>query len=190
MDQLAARVVDIEMMKRCIELSKLASAQGELPFACLIYRHGHILVQATNRVFRDADTTRHAELVALSETQRLLDTMQLTNCTMYTNVEPCPMCSFAIREIRIERVVYSIKSPLMGGHSRWNVLGDDRICNVVPEVFGEVPEIVAGVLVEEAESIWRDWNPDFWNIIKSRGCLGEPGVFDGACRSHALNLDT
>ena len=64
------------------------------------------------------------------------------------------MCAFAARETRIGRVVFAIKSPMMGGVSKWNVLRDTELSNAMPEVFGPVPEVVAGLLQEEAERIW------------------------------------
>ena len=133
-------------MQRCIELSQLATREGEFPFACVIARDGTIVTEATNRVMRDGDVTRHAELVAISQAQKALGTRDLSGCTLYTNVEPCVMCSFPIRETRISRVVYSIGSPLMGGDSRWDLLGDPEISNVMPEAFGEAPEVVRGFL--------------------------------------------
>jgi tRNA(adenine34) deaminase len=104
--------------------------------------------------------------------------MRLRNCTIYSNVEPCPMCSFPIREARISRVVFAIKSPIMGGFSRWNVLRDGELSNVMPEAFAEPPEVVSGLLAREAEAAWNDWNPLIWKIIKYRGC------FAGAEESH------
>ena len=53
------------------------------------------------------------------------------------------MCSFPIREARISRVVFAIKSPIMGGFSRWNVLRDAELSNTMPEAFAEPPEVVA-----------------------------------------------
>src|SRR3954469_2983360 len=100
--------LDSRMMARCIELSRVAIQEGELPFACVICRNGEIIVEATNRVSRDRDMTRHAEMVALSEAQRVLGTRRLSRCTLYTNVEPCAMCSYCIRETRIRKVVYAI----------------------------------------------------------------------------------
>ena len=49
---------DLTMMARCIELSQFATIQRELPFACVICKDGDIVVEATNRVKRDADVTR------------------------------------------------------------------------------------------------------------------------------------
>jgi tRNA(adenine34) deaminase len=163
--------IDLQMMRRCLELSKIAARQGELPFASLIARNGKIVAEATNRVTRDCDVTRHAELLALSDAQRATGKKRLPDYTIYSNIEPCAMCSFPIREARISRVVFSIKSPLMGGYSRWNVLCDDGISNAMPEAFGDAPEILSGVLAREAEKVWRDWNPLVWTIIKKRGCF-------------------
>ena len=167
-----ANDLDMRMMSRCIALSRDAIAEGELPFACVICRDGEVVVEATNRVARDRDVSRHAEMVAISEVQRVLGTKRLSRCTLYTNVEPCAMCSYCIRETRMRKVVYAIRSPIMGGHSKWKVLQDGEISGIIPEVFGGVPEIAGAVMREEAEAVWRNWNPLIWKIIKIRGCFG------------------
>jgi len=174
MDQKALAAIDTKLMERCIELSRVATGQGEFPFACVIARNGQVIAEATNRVARDRDITRHAELLAISEAQRAIGKTKLRNCSLYTNVEPCPMCSFPIREARISRVVFGIKSPVMGGFSRWNVLRDCELSNVMPEAFSEPPEVVAGFLAHEAERVWIEWNPLIWKIIKHRGCFAGP----------------
>jgi hypothetical protein len=43
----------------------------------------------------------------------------------------------------------------------------------MPFFFRKPPELVPGVLVEEAEQVWREWRPLFWKLIKIRGCFGE-----------------
>ena len=98
----------------------------------------------------------------------------LSGCTLYTNVEPCAMCSFPIRETRISRVVYAIGSRLMGGDSKWDILADPELSKVMPEAFGEAPEVVRGFMRRDAERAWRNWNPLIWGVIRYRGCFGEP----------------
>jgi tRNA(adenine34) deaminase len=164
--------IDKTMMDRCIGLSSKAIDQGEMPFACLICRDAEILVEATNQVSHAEDITRHAEIVAISKAQQILGRKDLSDCTLYSTVEPCAMCAFAAREIRIGRVVFAIKSPMMGGVSKWNVLRDTELSNAMPEVFGPVPEVVVGLMQEEAERVWHIWNPLIWGIIKYRGYLG------------------
>src|SRR5215467_10858352 len=140
--------LDLRMMARCIALSRDSIAAGELPFGCVICRDGEVVTEATNRVSRDGDVTRHAEMVAISEAQRLLGTKRLSRCTLYTNVEPCAMCSYCVRETRMRKVVYGIRSPIMGGHSKWKVLQDKELSGTIPEVFGRVPEIAGEVMRE------------------------------------------
>jgi tRNA(adenine34) deaminase len=178
MDQLTPEVfeekitpVDRQMMQRCIALSKVAAAQGEFPFAALVCKGDVILSEVTNRVAQERDITRHAEVVAISEAQKAVGKTKLRDCTLYSNVEPCVMCAFPIRETRINRVVFALRSPLMGGYSRWNVLGDSSISNVMPEAFGRPAEVIVGLLAQEAEQVWREWNPLIWSVIKLRGCF-------------------
>lgn len=168
--------IDRAMMERCIRHSAIAGQRGELPFATLICDGGEVVVETTNQVAEFGDVTRHAELVAISQAQKVLGRKNLSGCTLYTNVEPCPMCSFPIRETRISRVVFAIGSPMMGGLSRWNVLRDRQLSQVMPEVFGPVPEVIAGLARHEAEKVWRGWNPMIWAAIKYRGCFGHDNV--------------
>jgi len=174
MDRSALEAIDMAMMARCIELSKTAGKEGEFPFACIIAKDGQVIVESLNRVKRDGDLTRHAEIVAVGMAQRALGTKDLSGCTLYTNVEPCAMCSFPIRETRISRVVYAIGSRLMGGDSKWDVLGDEELARVMPEAFGDAPEVVRGLMRKDAERAWRNWNPLIWGVIRYRGCFGEP----------------
>jgi tRNA(adenine34) deaminase len=168
------QLLDETLMGRCIELSRAASKAGEIPFAALVTRGEEIVAEATNRVVRDSDITRHAELLAISEAQKVLGRRILNDCAIYTNVEPCPMCSFPIREAQFARVVFAMRSPFMGGMSRWNILRDPEISNAMPEAFGDVPEVVAGVLVHDAEKVWREWNALAWGVIRYRGLLDRP----------------
>jgi tRNA(adenine34) deaminase len=160
------------MMARCIRLSATAIAHGEFPFAAVIAQGERVVVETTNGVVRGGDVTRHAELVAVSQAQQVLGRKDLSGCTLYSTVEPCPMCSFPIRETRISRVVFAITSPIMGGYSRWNVLRDGDISRAMPEAFGPVPEVIAGLSRRDAEKVWWRWNPLIWWVIKRRGCFG------------------
>jgi tRNA(adenine34) deaminase len=163
------------MMARCIELSSIAVAEGEYPFGAVIALDGHVVAEATNRTFRDGDITRHAEVIALSIAQKTVGRAELFRATLYSNVEPCAMCSYCIREAWIGRVVYSLNSPIMGGLSKWNILRDDNIADRVP-IFGPSPEVVSGVMLNEVRQAWRSWNPLAWELIELRGVLSAPHV--------------
>jgi len=177
---------DIEMMRRCIRLSVRAGKEGEFPFAALIAEGDRVVVEVMNRVARHADVTQHAELVAISEAQKKLGRNDLTGCAIYSNVEPCVMCALPMRETRISRVIFAISSPMMGGFSKWNVLRDAEISSHMPEAFGPAPEVIAGLLQQEAEAAWRKWNPVIWGFIKYRGCFGSPPGHDRCVHLPAL----
>jgi tRNA(adenine34) deaminase len=171
-------VIDRVMMARCIELSKIGAAAGELPFGSLVAHRGRIIAEATNEIVRFTDESRHAEIVAIARARQLLDDEELSACTLYSTVEPCPMCSFCIRAAGLGRVVFALGSPLLGGLSRWNILGDDRF----PLLFGPLPELVPGVPADDAHKVWIELKPLMARAIWWLGFLSKP---EGAARAMA-----
>ena len=163
-----SRHSDIDLMRRCIALARSSLAAGEYPFAAVIACNGVFVCESINRARQDQDVNRHAEVVAISLAQQIRG-INLADCTLYSTVEPCAQCSYAVREAQIGRVIYGLKSPLMGGHSRWDILSDAKLSTVLPEVFLPAPEVVSGFLHEEVEALFREWSPLIWSIIKARG---------------------
>jgi len=173
MDPLREKI-DKTMMGRCVELSRIAVTKGEYPFGTVIARDGKILAEAINHTIRDGDVTRHAEVIAISQAQKAIGREQLRHYTLYSNIEPCAMCSYCIRESWIGRVAFALASPVMGGTSKWNILRDDDVASRMPQIFAAAPEVVSGLLLHEAQQAWRDWSPIAWEMIKLRGLLTEP----------------
>lgn len=161
--------VDRQMMMRCIALSVRSGEEGEYPYGVVIRRAGQVISESINRVAHERDVTRHAEVIAISDAQKALGTVNLENCIIYVSAEPCAYCSYAIRESRIGRVIYALRSPHMGGVSKWNVLTDEDLSNTMPEVFEPPPEIIAGYMAYEAEHALLKWNPLVWGVVKTRG---------------------
>src|SRR6476659_10639728 len=159
---------DIAMMRRCVALAQSARSSGEYPFAAVIGRRGEFICESLNMVRNERDVTRHAEMVAISSAQKKLRSTSLDECTIYSTVEPCAMCSYAIRESRIGRVIFGLRSPLMGGNSRWNILTDTGLSAILPEVFTSPPDIVSGCLHNEVEKVFQKRNPFIWQFVKAR----------------------
>jgi tRNA(adenine34) deaminase len=166
------QIVDRLMMTRCIALSKESGKAGEYPYGAVVCRDGVVVAQSINRVTHDGDVTRHAEVVAISLAQKTLCCVSLDDCEIYVNAEPCAFCCYAIRESRIRRVIFGLSSPHMGGVSKWNVLADEGLSSVMPDVFAPPPEIVAGFMAMEAEQALVKWNPLIAEVIKRRGLFG------------------
>ncbi len=126
--------IDKAMMARCIELSRIAVEKGEYPFGAVIALDGQIVAEAINRTIREVDVSRHAEVIALARAQKTVGRSELRRHTLYTNIEPCAMCSYCIREAWVGRVIYSLGSPVMGGHSKWDILRDAGMSCRMPQV--------------------------------------------------------
>jgi tRNA(adenine34) deaminase len=159
---------DRAMMRACIKLSVRSGHEGEYPYGVIICRGKDFVCESINQVAHEHDVTRHAEVVAISNAQRLLGTVSLDECAIYVSAEPCAICSLTIREARIPRVFYALSSPHMGGVSKWPILTDMDISNAVPEVFAPPPEIIAGLLANEAEDALLKSHPFLWGIVKAR----------------------
>ena len=140
-------------MRRCIELSDESLSRGDNPFGCVIVKDNKIIVESGNEI-KDYDVTNHAEILAMKKAQKLLKTNDLSGCSIYSNCEPCPMCSFMMRELKFKTVVFALTSPYMGGYSKWEILQDPGL-EKIEAVFAKPPEIISGVLKEEAEKIFR-----------------------------------
>ena len=97
-----------DFLNEAIRLSRLNVEQGTGgPFGAVIVRNGEIVARGANRVTTDNDPTAHAEIVAIREAGKRLDTYDLSRCVVYSSCEPCPMCLAAIYWARLDRVYYA-----------------------------------------------------------------------------------
>lgn len=97
----------IDFMKRAIMLSKQGMDNGAGgPFGALVVKDGEIIAEGWNSVTSHNDPTAHAEIVAIREACRKLNSFQLEDCIVYTSCEPCPMCLGAIYWARPKAVYY------------------------------------------------------------------------------------
>ncbi len=149
----SSNIQDEKFIKRCIELSDEALSCGDNPFGAVISREGEVVAEARNEIINN-DVTMHAEIVAMKKAQKLLERSDLSDCIIYSNCEPCPMCSFMMRELKFKKVVFALKSPYMGGHSKWDILGDQELIKFKP-VFSDPPEVIAGLLEDEAREVFK-----------------------------------
>jgi tRNA(Arg) A34 adenosine deaminase TadA len=95
-------------MREALDLAveNVRAGQGG-PFAALVVKGGCVIARGTNRVTTANDPTAHAEVEAIREACRALESFQLEGCDLYTTCEPCPMCMGAIYWARPARVYYA-----------------------------------------------------------------------------------
>lgn len=115
-------------MRRCIDLAARALAAGDAPVGALVVQNGEVIAEGIEVVKARGDVTAHAEIEAVRRACARLGTLDLDGCTLYTSVEPCPMCAYAIRLARISRVVSGARTPESDGRwSGWLLLTDPDV---------------------------------------------------------------
>ena len=162
----AVRKYDEKFMHRCIALSQEAVNSGDAAFGSLIAIDDRLIAEGLNDY--KTKISEHAEIVVLNRAHKILGTSDLSSCTLYTSCEPCPMCSFMIREFKIKRVVFALPSLYVGGYSKWAILQDKEISELKP-IFSKPPEVLGGFMEAEAKAVMEKtplWM--FGNDAKSR----------------------
>ena len=100
-------------MQRALELAEKAAALGEVPVGAVIVRKttGEIVGEGYNRRETGKHALAHAEIMAIDEACRRLGGWRLPQCALYVTLEPCPMCSGAILQARIDDVFPAVQLP-------------------------------------------------------------------------------
>jgi tRNA(adenine34) deaminase len=131
-------------VRRCLALAASAADSGETAVGALVVRGDSVIGEGADGTRRLLDPTAHAEILALRAACQHQRTLALFGCELYTTVEPCVLCSYAIRQTGITRVVYGIRAGRAGGvTSKYPLLNDPEL------IGGQPPEIVSGVLAQE-----------------------------------------
>lgn len=135
-------------MRRALELAAEAAAAGEVPVGCVIAdAAGNIIAVGRNRREETRSVAGHAEMEALDAACRARGDWRLDDCTLFVNLEPCPMCAGAMINARLGTLVYGAREPLSGSAA--------SILNLFAEPYGARTAIYAGVLAEESERLLR-----------------------------------
>lgn len=145
--------MDVVYLRRCLELARLALAAGDVPVGALVAHAGHVIGEGYERTRECLDPTAHAEIEAIRNACRALDTLDLSGTTLYTTVEPCVLCAYAVRRARICRVVFGVKAGFLGGATGpYSLLTD-----ATPVMNSAPPSVQAGVLAEECAALLAEY---------------------------------
>lgn len=150
---LTHRPVD-DFMREAIGLSvaNVTSAAGG-PFGAVVVRDGRIIARGTNLVTATNDPTAHAEVVAIREACKVLNTFQLTGCEIYASCEPCPMCLGAIYWARPDKLYYAAVKEDAAAVG----FDDQFIYEELARPVGERKLFTRQLLHEEAQVAFQRW---------------------------------
>ena len=95
-----------EFMRRAFEMQRRAREQGDQPYGAVVVRNGRIVGEGVSAVLTRRDPTAHAEVEAIRDACRRLDTSDLSGSEIYASFRPCPMCETACYWARVARIVH------------------------------------------------------------------------------------
>lgn len=151
---------DEKYMKEAIKEAKKAYKLKEVPIGCVIVYQGKIIGRGYNRRNTDKSTLSHAEITAIRKASKFIGDWRLEGCTLYVTLEPCQMCSGAIIQARIDKVVMGAMNPKAGcGGSLLNILEN--------ESFNHQAEVIRGVLEEECSDLLTSFFKDLRVRVKA-----------------------
>ncbi len=140
-------------LRLALERARAAGEKGNRPVASIIVREGEVIGAGENTAFTDFDPSAHAEIAAIRDACARLHIVDLSGSTLYTSIEPCPMCFWCMLEARIETVVLGGRFPGIGrvaDKGRYNV-------ESFLDFTGRSMNVVTGILQRECEQVWNDW---------------------------------
>ena len=134
-------------MRRCLELAAFARSEGNTPVGSVVVLDGRVIGEASEALPAGRSVTGHAEVlacqVALDRTWR----GDLAGAVLYTTAEPCFMCSYVIRQLRVALVVYGVDTPLIGGITS----GHPILTDPALDGWRPAPVVMGGVLRDDCQ---------------------------------------
>ncbi|MFC1559575.1 tRNA adenosine(34) deaminase TadA [Candidatus Margulisiibacteriota bacterium] len=135
-------------MKQALKEAEKAFSKEEVPVGAVAVVDGKIIARAHNQRENFIDPTAHAEILCIKKAAKKLGSWRLDEVTLYSTLEPCPMCAGAIVHSRIKDLVYGADDPKAGAcGSIMNIIASGHLNHQV--------NAVTGVLAEESGDILK-----------------------------------
>lgn len=135
-------------MREALVEAEKARAMGEVPIGAVLVFNGEIIGRGHNLRETLKDSSAHAEILAMREAASVIGDWRLEGATLYSTIEPCPMCAGAVVQFRVPVLVYGAKDPKAGAV--------DSLVDLVRDVrFNHRVEVISGVLEEECAGVIR-----------------------------------
>jgi tRNA(adenine34) deaminase len=141
---------DIDCMRQALVEAETAAGEGEIPVGAVVVIDGEVVGRGHNNSVANADPSGHAEIVALRAAGASTGNYRLPAATLYVTLEPCVMCTGAIVQSRIKRVVFGAYDKKAGALGSAEDLSDSRALNHRFEING-------GVLADECSGLLQEF---------------------------------
>ena len=143
-------MTDEEYMQLALQEARAADVIGEIPIGAVLVVEGEVVAKAHNMRETWNDATAHAEVIVIREACKKLGRWRLEGAVLYVTVEPCPMCSGAIVNSRIDKVVYGCPDAKAGGaESIFNIISNPNL--------NHTAQVVSGVCEAECAQVMKDF---------------------------------
>lgn len=136
---------DEKFMLKALKEAQKAELELEVPVGAVITFESKIIAVGRNRRELSKNAISHAEIEAINNACKFLKSWRLLDCTLYVTLEPCPMCTGAIINSRISRLVYGAKDSKAGSCG--------SVINLFDLPYNHKPEVLSGVLEKQCSEI-------------------------------------
>ena len=136
-------------MQQALAESKKAFEEDEVPVGAVIVYENCIIGRAHNQIRMLKDPTAHAEIIAITQAADYLKNERLLGCTLYSTLEPCPMCVGASILARIDSIVFAAWDPKAGACGSAVNLTEPGLLNHTVEVTGGILESECRTILQE-----------------------------------------
>ncbi|MGN0473731.1 MAG: nucleoside deaminase [Acutalibacteraceae bacterium] len=143
---------DEKFMRIAMEQARLAALEGEVPVGAAIVKDGEVISVGRNRRELGKNALAHAELEAINGACRALGGWRLWQCDLYVTLEPCPMCTGAIINARIRRLIYGASDRKAGSCG--------SIINLFDLPYNHKPIMISGCLGDECSAMLTEFFRD------------------------------
>lgn len=145
-------MTDFDFMNLAIQQAKISASELEVPVGAVITRNGEVVSVGRNRRELGKNALAHAEIEAIDLACKKLGGWRLWECEMYVTLEPCPMCTGAIINSRIRRLVF--------GASDYKAGSCGSVVNLLDLPYNHKPEVVSGFMQEECSALLTEFFAD------------------------------
>lgn len=139
----------IKYMKEAIKEAQKAAEELEVPVGAVVVYKNKIISRGRNRRENSQNALLHAEIEAINNACKKLNSWRLIDCKLYVTLEPCPMCAGAIINSRISEIIYGASDPKAGSCG--------SVINLFSLPYNHKPAVTSSILKDECREILSDF---------------------------------